>query len=155
MPTLRNARWELFAQNLAKGMSQERAYISAGYKDSPLSRMHASRLATKEYIRIRVAELQTRNVQKQDEMAEITTQQLRAMAEQARTKAMSERGGSAAAIAAITAIAKLSGLWIEKSETTNKTADLDSLSDDELAAIIRQGQPEPVQPKHETDKKLN
>jgi hypothetical protein len=58
------------------------------------------------------------------------------MAEEARTKAMSERGGSGAAIAAITAIAKLSGLWVEKSETTNKTGDLNSLSDAELAAVI-------------------
>ncbi len=76
------------------------------------------------------------------------------MAEQARAKAMSERGGSAAAIAAITAIAKLSGLWVEKSEATNKTGDLDSLSDAELAAIVRQGQPEPV-PVNPELKKLN
>jgi hypothetical protein len=45
--------------------------------------------------------------------AKITTERLLVVAEEARTKAMSERGGSAAAIAAITAIAKLSGKWIE------------------------------------------
>jgi hypothetical protein len=72
----------------------------------------------------------------------VTTKQLLELAEAARAKAMSERGGSAAAIAAITAIAKLSGLWVERSEQTNKTGDLDSLSDAELAAIIK-GQPEP------------
>ena len=77
-------------------------------------------------------------------MAKIPTERLFVMAEEARTKAMSERGGSVAAIAAITAIAKLSGKWIEKSETTSRTNDLNQLSDAELAAIVRQGQPEPV-----------
>ena len=67
------------------------------------------------------------------------------MAEEARTKAMSERGGSAAAIAAITAIAKLTGKWIEKSETTTKTDDLNTLSDAQLAAIIKGTEPEKTQ----------
>jgi hypothetical protein len=89
-----------------------------------------------------------------DEMAKITTERLLVMAEEARTKAMSERGGSAAAIAAITAIAKLSGKWIEKSETTTRTDDLNQLSDAELAAIVRQGQPEPG-PLNPEAKKLN
>jgi hypothetical protein len=70
------------------------------------------------------------------------------------TKAMSERGGSAAAIAAITAIAKLSDKWIEKSETTTRSNDLNQLSDAELAAIVRQSQPEPV-PVNSEPKKLN
>jgi hypothetical protein len=89
-----------------------------------------------------------------DEMAKITTERLLVIAEEARTKAMSERGGSAAAIAAITAIAKLSGKWIEKSETLSRTDDLNQLTDAELAAIVRQGQPEP-QPLSPQAKKLN
>jgi phage terminase small subunit len=154
MPVLKNARHELFCQNLAKGMTQTEAYTAAGYKDSPLSRMHANRLATKEYIRIRVAELMSRNIQKQDEMVAITTERLVVLAEEARQKAMSERGGAAAAIQALTAIAKLTGRWIEKSETTTKTDDLSSMSDAELAAIVRQGQPKPA-PLNPEAKKLN
>jgi phage terminase small subunit len=152
MPVLKNSRHELFAQNLAKGLTQDQSYLEAGYK--PNRRNAARLLKTNEDIRNRVAELQTRNVQKQDEMAKITTERLLVMAEEARTKAMSERGGSAAAIAAITAIAKLSGKWIEKSETTTRTDDLNQLSDAELAAIVRQGQPEPG-PLNPEAKKLN
>jgi hypothetical protein len=152
MPVLPNARRELFCQNLAKGMTQDRAYAEAGFKPN---RHNATRLNTNETIRNRVAELLTRNVQKQDEMVAITTERLVALAEEARLKAMNERGGAAAAIQALTAIAKLTGRWIEKSETTNKTGDLNSLSDAELAAIVRQGQPEPVQPNLEANKKLN
>ncbi len=64
-------------------------------------------------------------------------------------KAMSERGGAAAAIAALTAKAKLASVWVERSEQTSLKGDLNSLSDAELAAIVRQGQPEPVPPNHE------
>lgn len=42
---------------------------------------------------------------------------------------------------ALTAIAKLSGLWIEKSETTTKTADPAMLTDAELAGIIQATEP--------------
>ena len=118
---------------MAKGQTQEHAYKAAGYKGN---RHHASALGTKKHIKERVAELQTRNVQKQDAMTEITTQRLLEMAEEARLKAM-ELGQPAAAVTALTAIAKLAGKWIEKSETTTKTDDLNSLSDAQLAAIIK------------------
>ena len=69
-------------------------------------------------------------------------------------KAMNKKGGAAAAIAALTAKAKLSGRWIERSERTTKTDDLNALSDAELAAIVRQGESQPVQVNPEA-KKLN
>jgi hypothetical protein len=141
MPVLKNSRHELFCQNLAKGMTQDRAYTEAGFKPN---RHNATRLNTNETIRNRVSELLTRNVQKQDEIVAITTQSLLAEAEAARVKAMSERGGAAAAIAALTAKGKLAGVWIERSEQTNKTGDLNSLSDAELAAIVRQRQSKPL-----------
>jgi hypothetical protein len=84
----------------------------------------------------------------------VTVETLLKEAEEARLKAMNEKGGAAAAIAALTARAKLSGKWVERSEQTNKTADLDSLSDAELAAIIRQGESQPV-PVNPELKKLN
>ena len=138
MPVLKNARHERLCQNLAQGMSQDKAYEEAGYKPN---RHNASRLATtNETIRKRVAELMSRNIQKQDEIVAISTESLLAEAEAARVKAMAERGGAAAAIQAIVAKGKLSGRWIEKSETVNKSEDLSTYSDAELAAIIKSQQ---------------
>jgi len=54
MPVLPNARWERFAQELAKGTSQAKAYAAAGYKPSDA---HASRLASNGQVAGRVAEL--------------------------------------------------------------------------------------------------
>jgi hypothetical protein len=150
MAVLPNARHELFCQNRAKGMTQDRAYVEAGYKPN---RHNATRLNTNETIRNRVSELLTRNVQKQDEIAAVTAESLLREAEEARQKAM-ELGQTSAAIQAIVAKGKLGGVWIERSERTNIKGDLESLSDAELAAIVRQGQPEPV-PVSPQAKKLN
>ena len=81
-----------------------------------------------------------RNVEKQDAMVEITTQRLLEMAEEARVLAM-QQNQPAAAVTALTAIAKLSGRWIERSEQTTKTDDLSTLSDAQLAAIIKGSEP--------------
>jgi hypothetical protein len=59
---------------------------------------------------------------------------------------MNEPGGTSAAIAALTAKAKLAGVWIERSEQAIKT-DLSQFTDAEPAAIVRAGQP-----KEETSK---
>ena len=141
MPVLKNARHERYAQELAKGQSQEQAYKAAGYRGN---RHHASALGTKKHIKERVAELLSRNIQKQDATVEITTQRLLEMAEEARVLAM-QQNQPAAAVTALTAIAKLSGRWIERSEQTTKTDDLNTLSDAQLAAIIKGEQPEKTQ----------
>lgn len=57
MPALQNARHERFAQNLAKGMSQDAAYEAAGYK---ANRGNASTLASDQNVSKRVAELSER-----------------------------------------------------------------------------------------------
>jgi phage terminase small subunit len=54
MGILSNPKHEAFAQALAKGLSQEAAHAEAGYKPS---RFTASRLATKDNIQQRVAEI--------------------------------------------------------------------------------------------------
>lgn len=54
MPELKNARHELFAQELAKGRSATEAYALAGYNGD---RAHASRLAAKGNISARKQEL--------------------------------------------------------------------------------------------------
>ena len=76
MPVLKNSRHELFCQNLAKGMTQKKAYIGAGYKETPDTQAYASRLAAKDNIRQRVVELQSRNIEIQDGIGAVTTERL-------------------------------------------------------------------------------
>src|SRR5271165_2879982 len=54
MPILENLRWELFAQGIAKGLTQGQAYVQAGYKPSPSA---PSRLFENVRIKERVQEL--------------------------------------------------------------------------------------------------
>ena len=51
--------------------------------------------------------------------AKVTIESLIAEAEAARMKAMSEKGGAAAAVTALTAKAKLAGMWREKIDQHN------------------------------------
>jgi phage terminase small subunit len=110
MPTLQNPRHERFAQESATGKTADAAYVLAGYR---ANRSHAARLSANQDIQRRVAEIQSLGA----ERAAITVETLIAEAEAARSKAMSEKGGAAAAVAAITAKAKLAGrayllLWM-------------------------------------------
>ena len=50
--------------------------------------------------------------------AQVTLESLIADAEDARAKAMAEKGGASAAVSAVIAKAKLSGMWREKPEQT-------------------------------------
>ena len=115
MPTLRNPRHERFAQELATGNTADAAYVLAGYR---ANRSNAARLSASRDIQKRVAEIQSLGA----ERAAITVETLIAEAEAARSKAMGEKGGAAAAVAAITAKAKLAGLWREKVAQTDPSA---------------------------------
>jgi hypothetical protein len=116
MPTLQNPRHERFAQELAAGNTADAAYVLAGYREN---RSNAARLGADRDIQVRVAEIQSVGA----ERAAITVESLIVEAEQARSKAMSEKGGSAAAVAAITAKAKLAGLWREKVAQTDPSGE--------------------------------
>src|SRR5262249_9613124 len=77
--------------------------------------------AREEHISVRVAELQEEQlaIHQQATAAaaankQVTIESLIAEAEAARVKAMSEKGGAAAAVNALTAKAKLAGMWREK-----------------------------------------
>jgi hypothetical protein len=70
-------------------------------------------------IQRRVAEIQSLGA----ERAAITVETLIAKAESARSKAMGEKRGAAAAIAAITTKAKLAGLWREKVAQTDPSGE--------------------------------
>jgi hypothetical protein len=118
MPALKNPRHEAFAQAVARGMSASAAYVEAAYK---ANRHNAAALAREKHIRTRVAELQEEQlaIHQQATAAaaankQVTIESLIAEAEAARAKAMSEKGGAAAAVSALTAKAKLAGMWREK-----------------------------------------
>src|SRR5262245_53279852 len=115
MPALKNPRHEAFAQALARGMSAAAAYGQVGFKPH---RANAATLARKEHISVRVAELQ----EEQLAIQQVTIESLIAEAEAARAKAMSEKGGAAAAVSALTAKAKLAGMWREKVDQHNTGA---------------------------------
>ena len=123
MTALKNPRHEAFAQAHARGMSASAAYVEAGYK---ANRHNAAALARKEHISVRVAELQEEQlaIHQQATAAaaankQVTIESLIAEAEAARAKAMSEKGGAAAAVSALTAKAKLAGMWREKLDQHN------------------------------------
>jgi len=111
VPALDNPRHERFAQELAKGKTAADAYVSAGYQES---RSAASRLSTNVNIVARVAEIQDRSAIR----TEITLQSLMEEAGEIQRAAMASNQHSAA-VAALTAKAKLAGLWIERSENEN------------------------------------
>jgi phage terminase small subunit len=116
LPTLHNPRHERFAQESAAGKSADAAYILAGYR---ANRSNAARLSANQDIQKRVIEIQSLGA----ERAAVTVETLIAEAESARSKAMGEKGGAAAAVAAITAKAKLAGLWREKVAQTDPSGE--------------------------------
>jgi hypothetical protein len=58
MPILSNSKHERFAQNVTKGLSATKAYVSAGYSKAG-AEQNASRLMTKDDVLARIKELQT------------------------------------------------------------------------------------------------
>lgn len=110
MPTLPNTRHERFAQELAKGLSQAEAYVSAGYRQS---RSAAARLAADVNICARVSEIQNRAAVR----TELTLADIIDELEEARQAALnapSPQAGSA--VAATMGKAKLLGLVVDKSQ---------------------------------------
>jgi phage terminase small subunit len=111
LTALSNPKHELFAQELAKGKSQAEAYAEAGYKPSE---QNACRLTRNDKIQTRVAEIQGRAVLR----TTITIASLMEEAAEIQAAALKANQHSAA-VAALTAKAKLAGLWVEKSENEN------------------------------------
>lgn len=68
MPVLKNAKHERVAQGLAKGLSADKAYATAGYKPH---RGNAARMSANESIKARVADLQRKQVAKTHEYAAV------------------------------------------------------------------------------------
>jgi hypothetical protein len=116
VPTLRNPRHERFARELAAGKTADAAYVLAGYGEN---RNNAARLNASQDIQKRVVEIQSVGA----ERAAVTVETLIAEAEEARSKAMGDKGGAAAAVAAIIVKAKLAGLWRDKVAVTDPSGD--------------------------------
>lgn len=111
MPALDNPKHERFAQELFKGKTADESYQIAGYKPS---RKNASRLRANEDIKRRIVEFQTASSMR----VEVTVASLLQEAAEIQ-QAAKEAGQHSAAVAALTAKAKLAGLWVDKSETEN------------------------------------
>jgi phage terminase small subunit len=131
MPVLTNAKWELFAQHLAKGKTANEAYELAGYTPND---GNCIRLKGNESISTRVAELLSRSAKR----VEVTVESLIAEVEEARQLALANRQ-AAAAVAATREKGVLAGKRVERSEH-GKPGDFDRMDDDELEAFITAGQ---------------
>jgi hypothetical protein len=108
MPVLSNARWERFAQELAKGKTQDEAYKLAGYKPNA---GNASRLKGNDKIADRVREILGKVAKK----TEVTIETIAAQLDEDRSLAhAAEQAG--AAVSATLGKAKLYGLLAEKHE---------------------------------------
>jgi hypothetical protein len=115
MPVLGNVRHERFAQELAKGKTQEQAYIDAGYASGD-ARAKASRLlATNGNIAARVVELQTVVAEKSTWDAARIINNLARYAEKG--EAIAEPAGLSVARASMMDIGKLLGLIVDKGES--------------------------------------
>ena len=128
MPILGNPKHERFAQLLSEGLPASRAYSEAGYKPHD---GNASALRGNQKVQARLLELQERAA----EVTLVTTESL--IAEAAAIQAGAMRAGQhSAAVAALTAKAKLAGKWIERTET-GSPGEFDRMTDDELAAFVQ------------------
>ncbi len=112
MAILETQRWELFAQKLAVGEPAVRAYELAGFKPS---RSNASRLSANDNVRRRVRELQETAARS----AQVSIESLLGELEDARVRATSLDQLSAA-VRAIEAKAKISGVIIERQQVEIK-----------------------------------
>ncbi len=129
MPALPNARHEKFAQGLSKGKTQIEAYTEAGYKPDSGA---AARLSGNVRVQSRLAELQNAGSLR----VEVTIASLIQEAAAIQQAAQAD-GQYAAATSALTAKAKLAGLWVDKNENTNRNVDPARVSDAELAAVVQ------------------
>jgi hypothetical protein len=116
LPTLKNARYEQFAQGLAKGQTQVQAYAEAGY----LNPEHAYRMMKRPGVRARVAELMEEAAARAEIGVAMVTETLVRLAGKAEEDGAT--GGLSAARAAWMAAARLNGLLGERHEAAKDAA---------------------------------
>lgn len=111
MAALKNAKHELFAQGVAKGLSATEAYEKAGYKPHQPS---ASRLLSNAMVEARVDELKA----KAAERAIATVEDIARQLDEDRMFAR-QNGAASAAVSATMGKAKVLGLIIDKNDHTS------------------------------------
>lgn len=129
MAALTNPKHERFAQAVAKGKTATEAYALAGYVPN---QPNAARLISNDMVKARIAELQDTGAIR----AEVTIASLIQEAADIQAAAKADKQYSAAT-AALTAKAKLAGLWVDKNENTNRNVDPARVTDAELAAVVQ------------------
>jgi phage terminase small subunit len=155
MPTVKNPKYERFAQELAKGRSASQAYVEAGYK---ANRHNASALARTQPIRTRVSELLQKRERVDAKATELAVEKLaltkewvvgklienveRALqARRVRGEDGEEQGEyqyqGNVANRALELLGKELGMFIDRKET-GKPGDFAGLTDDELDARIEE-----------------
>jgi hypothetical protein len=127
MPALKNGRWEIYAQEIAKGETQMCAYAKAGYEPDD---GNACRLTGNHRVKQRIAELQ----QCAQERTQITVANLVDAANEIRGLAIRDKQYSAA-VGAVKEMGILTGLRIDRREV-GSPGEFDRLSDDELMQLI-------------------
>ena len=130
MPILTNPKHERFAQELAQGKSASEAYELAGYAPND---GNSIRLKGNERVSARVRELQGKVAAD----AEVTVQSLLREAAEIQ-QAAKEAGQMSAAVAALTAKAKIAGKWIDRKEIgdVGEFGAIDGMNVDELRAYL-------------------
>lgn len=125
MPALENARHERFAQELAKGKTQEQAYIDAGYSENG-ARVSASQLLTNPNVAARLAELKQdiANVAILDVAAVVT----RLVRYADKGEQLAEAAGLSVARASMMDAAKLLGFVVDKSDNRHTISHEDALA---------------------------
>jgi nitroreductase len=127
MPVLDNPKWELAAQEVAKGKTQREAIEAAGYAPHD---SNASRLIGNDRVKLRIRELQEQAAMSVKITLEGQLAKLQEVLEQSTTLKQ-----CSAAIAAIREQNELAGLRVQRTEL--KTVDqFDSMSDEELRQYV-------------------
>jgi phage terminase small subunit len=133
---LKNQRHELFVQALIAGMTQDAAFVHAGYKRNA---SHARRLVRRGPVHARVTWLK----QQAAERVVITLEGMIQRAEEARIAGLRlQQIGPA--VAAIKELGILTGLRVEKRENAHKS--LHELTNDELRDIAARGRADAAGP---------
>ena len=127
MPVLDNPKWELAAQEVAKGKTQLEAIEAAGYAPHD---SNAARLIGNDRVKLRIRELQEQAAMSVKITLEGQLAKLQEVLEQSTTLKQ-----CSAAIAAIREQNELAGLRVQKIE--HKAVDqFDSMTDDELRQYV-------------------
>lgn len=114
MPVLENSKHELFAQGIAQGKSGRESYLAAGYqtKSDDGTDAAASRLLSDVRVQARIQELQARAANGVVVTTATLLEDCRKIIDMAAQDAQ-----FAAASQTIERMAKIAGLWVDKSQT--------------------------------------